>query len=500
MKKSLLASLLILTTVDSFASFTVDYANPISAGWSNIYCPPNRDEVSADGYFYYHIFQQEGSQCLRYTWATIPVSSCPVGQTPNSVGLCSVPPPPSLSDYNGNRQGCHDNGGWYIDSTCGTKDQFYTKIKTLTASHIAGVGLTFGGAVLTAGGLIAGAALAPAVGAAVLTTGLYSMIGGAVWTTLTTPDAISDNGGSATTNSISKDGKTIKISLANYTPSTSSPTTATSENATGKIITQVDETTNKVTSALYVPNSVIDQLDDPSRIDIPSQTITNPVDLTGVQKYEFSPDGIVWKTSYDAPNTPPTVTQSTYTPIQNPNGSVTNDPLPSSGVPKLSSDNGGSIVSPPNTINNYNGASSDTIASDQAALLSGIKANTASTAASTSQTAQNTAQTNSLLDDIKGMFTNDTAVDTTLSDGSDTFGSLGDTAKGSFSGFVYTDPLGINALGGSYTVPTYSFNLLGHNFVLFNEAMLNNLPLSLIQNLFMFIAAILAFVTVISGV
>ncbi|MCX6062081.1 MAG: hypothetical protein NT103_07535 [Campylobacterales bacterium] len=382
-----------------------------------------------------------------------------------------------LTRFQGNQAGCNGAGGYYFaDGSCNTGSQAIKKIFQDPAA-VVGAMLSIGGITFSGTGVLAAAAFsATPVGAVTVGTlatlagvGSLAVAAGSKfdWSSAPSPDVIS--------------GETrIKINLTT---------------SGGSAVTSTNTTTGKVDSVTTVPPQTLDAMKNSGYVDVSTGTLTAPIPLDGTQttNYDYGTNTAT-TTTYEAGSTssnPITTTKTTpITVTQNPDGTVTTTPNDPTVAPTVSGSGGGSVVSS-STTSGTGGTGSGTGGStgngpDYTGVLNEIKNNTGKTA--------------STLDQIKAFFDGSGKSNTELKDGSDGFNGLENDVKGSFNGFLYTDPLGLNALGGSYAVPTFSFNMLGHNFVLFNQASLDHLPFSAIRSLFLFIAALAGLITVVSGV
>jgi hypothetical protein len=125
--------------------------------------------------------------------------------------------------------------------------------------------------------------------------------------------------------------------------------------------------------------------------------------------------------------------------------------------------------------------------------INGIKDNTAITSANTAATAANTFDTAQKLGE--GLFGDDPTPSEGYSTGEEDFGEYQDTITNSFSITQESDALGLSSQ--SYSLPTFSFSILGSTFVIFEPSMMNGLPIAEIRSLILFVFALLGFLTVI---
>lgn len=405
--------------------------------------------------------------------------SCPSGQHATPQNTCVVD---SFPYFTGNPDGCRNFGGkYYSDGSCLSPNDFITKLYKDPNAKLYG-GLLLGGAILSGGGWLAGMGglIASTTGATVVTTGALSMGGGTygLVASLDSTHKVSTDSGSAPSGSIRVDLKDYKLS--------------TTPDAGGKLATKTNPTTGKVDSALFIPDSVSDQLNDSTNINPDTQDFITPIDTTGVQTITYNyDDGTATVVTNVTPTTITTKTTA-ITVSQNSDGSITT--IPNSPIaPTVSGQNGGTVVP-----SNYSPASSGTTGAgttgdgkDYTGVLNDIKTNTSQTAQYTKDTAGNTKI-------IAEAFGTGVFNGTAPSDGSENFGQFDTQIKGSFSGFVYTDPLGISNIGSGQNVPTYSFSLMGQTYVLFDQNLFNNLPLAVIKGILLFVAAVSGFLTVVS--
>ena len=279
----------------------------------------------------------------------------------------------------------------------------------------------------------------------------------------------------------------LKVNLSNYNGSSGSSVTAT------------NTTTGKVESATFVPDTVKASLSNPANVNTTTGELSSPISLAGVQSttYDYTTNTATTVThASTSTSSVPVVSTSTssFTVTQNLDGTVTTAPTDSSTVPTVSGSGGGSVVSAPSSYNTGTGTDTGSgtgtgttpgDGTDYTGLLTDIKSNTGTSSG--------------FLSDIKSLLDGTGLSNDPLSDGSDSFSTLDGDAKSAINGFVFTDPLGLNNVA-SNTIDTYSFTIDGHTFVLFDQALLNSLPLEMIRNMMLFIFAVLGFITVFKGV
>lgn len=388
-----------------------------------------------------------------------PDKECPPGTFLSNTGVCIDI---TFPHFFGDPTGCRNFGGlYYPDGSCYDPDDWITRLYHDPDAQL-GAGLVLGGVVLTGGGLLAAAAGFTGAGlftslAAHLTAGL-----GYQFAMQMSPDIKSSSDGG------SSPSDAIKVDLDTW-HSTPSP------DAGGTTVTKTDPD-GKVTKAVFVPDPVITNLQDPTNINPDTREIINPIDTTGIKEidYDYTTDVATVKT-HQSDGTVTTV-QTSFTTSQNSDGTVTTTPTNSSIAPTVSGSLGGSA--------SYSPSSSPTDSKDYSPVLNDIKNNTNRSADS--------------LGKIANAFSN-VSFSGDLTDGSEKFGDFDHDIKGSFGGFVYSDPLGI-ALGSGQSIPTYSFSLMGQTYILFDQNLLNSMPTEVIRNILLFVAAVSGLIVVISGV
>jgi len=419
------------------------------------------------------------------------VSACSFGYAPNpTTQICTLIPTCTSTQYldvnntcrdityayyTGNPDGCRAFGGkYYTDGSCISPNDFITRLYKDPNSKVYG-GIAIAGLIMSSIGWYAGITglVSSSVAATVVTTGVLTTGTGAAL--LAASLAPNDPTKKASNDSGSAPANSVRVSLKDY-KITPTPDTK------GSTATVTDSTTGKVLKAVTIPDNVSNQLTNSANIDKDTQQFINPIDTTGMQEIDYDYEkNVASVTTHDTPTTT-TTKQTSFTVSQNSDGSVLT--VPSSPIaPTVSGSSGGTVVpsdyKAPSDLN----SSLPPDPKDYTAVLNDIKTNTDKSAFSLQ----------SLSDSFKtGSF------NSSLSDGSSQFGNFDTQIKNSFSGFVYNDPLGLSTIGAGQSVPTYSFSLLGQTFVLFDQNLLNSLPLDVIKSILLFVAAISALIVVIS--
>lgn len=441
-----------------------------------------------------------GPICSNFTFNCDFVTVCPVGKT-DVGGMCSEPPcasPNIMSDggncvaplseaiastglhaYDGDPVGCGSAGGYYMTSAkCNTLGEAVADVFR-DPQAIVGAMLTVGGVTFAGTGLVAALALgATPVGA--VTFGAYAAGTGLVMGLMALGDALASSS-PITSTDITTGETRMKVNLTSSGGASSS--------TSGSDVTSANITTGKVEQSVFVPTTVQSAMADPVNIDKDTGTIINPISTAGIQTttYDYSTNvaTTVTHSSSSTSAVPVTTSASTsFTVVQNVDGTVTTTPTDTTVAPTVSGSGGGFVVSSPTGTGTTTGTTTGT--GEYAQVLNDIKNNTSST--------------NSILDNISSFLSAGTNSNSALTDGSDTFSSLDGNLKGSYSGFVYSDPLGLNALGGTGGIQSYGFTLYGRHFVVLDQSMIDQLPIEMIRGLFLFIAAVLGLMTVLSGV
>jgi hypothetical protein len=453
--------------------------------------------------------------CATYHYSSYPnVNTCPAGTTQSGStcvpddhscasgysfssyagGCVPTPPPPygsnddpsrGLDQFDGDPSGCDGAGGVYMTSgRCNTTGEAIAEIFQ-NPNAVVGAMLTIGGIAFAGTGIVAlpitggGSALAVSAGSIATLAGLGMMgiaAGGAI---AYNPE------NSAPSLDVTTPEFRIKVSTIKYNDHDGSSVTATDPNS------------GKVVSSTFVPDAVKATLPNPANVDITTGELSSPIPLGGIQStiYDYTTNTATTVThAPTSTSSVPVVSTSTspFTVTQNLDGTVTTAPTDSSTVPTVSGSGGGSVVSAPSSYNSGTDTGSGTgtgtttgDGTDYTGLLTDIKSNTGTSSG--------------FLSDIKSLLDGTGLSNDPLSDGSDSFSTLDGDAKSAISGFVFTDPLGLNNVA-SNTIDTYSFTILGHTFVLFDQALLNSLPLEMIRNMMLFIFAVLGFIAVFKGV
>jgi hypothetical protein len=456
---------------------TTTTGGPFVGSLGNYY---TRQVCSSDTHYINVPYCPEGSFTNLDNVCQYPIV-CPAGQYATAQNTCADI---SYPYYTGNKDGCNNFGGLYYDEdgTCMDPDDWSQRLFKDTDSYLT-AGLVLGGVALLGGAAIAGGvtlvsaastsvvgALSAPLAASILING--SAAGGVAYSLydpVNPQKTISNDSGTAT--------KGIRVDLKDYKVSDK-------PESGGYAVTQTNTQTGKVEKVSIVPDNVIQQMQNPANINPDTRSIITPIDTTGMQEIEYNyEDNIATVTTHTSPST--VVTKKTsFTTSQNTDGTVST--IPATNIaPSVSGENGGTVVNYNYTPATPSGGTSSNPTSDKdyTGVLNDIK------------TADQKSESH--LKNIADGF-EDGEFDGSLSDGSDQFGNFDGQIKGSFSGFVYTDPLGISNMGSGQNVPTYSFTLLGQTFVIFDQNLFNKLPLDLIKNILLFVAAVGGFITVVS--
>lgn len=426
-------------------------------------------DYQGGNYCIYTIYHHYGSATCATGTSPIDgycIQTCSANQHLDANNICVDN---TFAYFTGNKTGCHNFGGkYYSDGTCLSPNDFVHRLYKDPNSKLYG-GLILGGMLLTPAGWFGGLAglFSSSVGATLATAGLLSTGTGtyAVASSLAPDQKVSNDSASSGTSGA------IRVDLIDYKLSDT-------PDAGGKTATVTDASTGKVKSATVIPTPVLEQMANTNNVNPDTQEFITPIDTTGMQEIEYNYENnvatVVTHTSPTARDTK----QTSITVSQNSDGTVTT--IPSQNIaPTVSGSNGG-------TVNNYNytpatsttSGSNPSTSVDNTAVLNDIKTNTKGIS-------------DSLNVDMSGL-------NSDVSDGSSALqGYVGDIEQ-SLGQFIYLDPMGLSNLGSGQNVPTYDFNLLGQHFVLFDENIFNSLPLALIKSILLFVAAISAFITVIS--
>lgn len=418
--------------------------------------------------------------------------SCPAGQS-NITGYCSpidpaigAPLPDPMNDFNNDPAGCDSAGGYYFaDGSCNGGGEALAKIMS-DPTAVIGALLTVGGLAFSGAGVAAlpltagGSSLAVAAGGYATVAGLGMMGLTAAGLMASTSQPASD---------VTSGENRIKVSLTTSGGSGGA--------SSGSNVTKTNTTTGKVEQTLFVPEATKTAMSNSSNVDKTNATLLNPIGLEGTVSTSYNyTDNTATTITHEAGSTsatPITTTKTTsITVSQNPDGTVTTTPTDTTVAPTVSGSNGGSITSPSTTSGTVGTGTGGSTGSgpDYTGVLNDIKKNTGDSA--------------SFLDKILGMFDNTDSVDTSKASGSNAdghegFGGFKGDIEGSLDGFVFTDPLGLNGMGGA-GIASYGFTILGHHYIILDQAMIDKLPLSLLRNLFLFLAALAGLITVVSGV
>lgn len=444
---------------------------PSTTDWCTIY----------DAYPYVRHEYTAGTTFNGSTYGS--VSSCPVGTSPDSNNFC-VPPCSGggsfnpitnscqiapLSAYNNNPDGCKTAGGVYFaDKVCRSTADAFAKIAS-SPQFVAGGFLALNGFVWGSAGLLTGNPLAIAYGGHALAIGVGNMTYSALGQLISSSDTAS-----APSSDISTADGRLKVTLL----------------PDSQALTKSDPSTGKVDRVVIIPNSVVDDIIQKQRYlmggDLYQPNVTAPSpSLKDVKETSYDYVNNTATTFTHSPTSTPEnpVTTSQTTPIsviQNPDGTVTTLPTNTTIAPTVSGSGGGTIVSPSTSGTGGTGSGTGTTSGtglDYSGVLNDIRTNTSFMRDSLNPTLN---QNHGPAAEIK-------------------FDSYSDIVKGSFNGFLFTDPLGLNALGGG-GIQSYGFDLYGRHFVILDQSMIDQLPLEMMRNLFLFIAALLGLITVVSGV
>jgi len=119
---------------------------------------------------------------------------------------------------------------------------------------------------------------------------------------------------------------------------------------------------------------------------------------------------------------------------------------------------------------------------------------------------------NKLLEDIKasfdgngtgstldGLFEVPDETDLAGFTGEDTLNDYQGSIEADFNQFDYFDPLGLKQIPAS-SLPTYSFNIMGSTFTIFEPSMLNGVDMTMIRSIFLMVGALAGFLIVFAGV
>lgn len=454
--------------------------------------------------------------CTSETFSCTPVTSCPAGSTlnPSNIGnacapdscpsgqvlinssVCGTPNTPLLNDpmnaLNNDPAGCDAAGGYYFaDGSCNGRNEMLQKIFSDPNAVIGAVLYVGGLAVSTLGFLgtpATGGLSLPAIGA-----GAYASAAGMLMIGLNNDLVLST---SQPSNDVTSGETRIKVSLK---------TVSGAGGGEASVLTKSNNNTGKVEQATYVPPATKSALSDPSYVNKIDGSLAKPIPLGGTQNttYDYQ-NNIATTTTHEAVSTsanPITSTKTTtITVTQNTDGTITTNTTDPAVAPSVTGSGGGSVSSSSSSSTTGWGTGTGTTSGagagdtgtgpDYTGVLNDIK--------------KNTGDSSGFLSDIKNLFNNSDSVDTSAAtglnaDGHEGFGGYETNLKGSFAGFVFTDPLGLNGMGGA-GIASYGFTILGHHYVILDQSMIDKLPLSLLRNLFLFLAALAGLITVVSGV
>lgn len=453
---------------------------PTSTDW----CEPY------DSHPYIHKFATTGTPYLNTTYFSS--SSCPSGTSPNSLNVCapscsagSVFNPVTyscvvspLSAYNNNPDGCKTAGGVYFsDKVCRSTADAFAKIAS-SPQFVAGGFLALNGFLWTSAGLLSGNPLAIAYGGHAFAIGVGNMTYSALGQLISSSDTASAPSSDSTT----ADGRLKVILLPD-----------------SQALTKSDPSTGKVNQVTIIPNAVIDDIIQKQRYlmggDLYQPNVTAPSpSLKDVKETSYDyPNNTATTLTHASTSTPENpVTTSQTTPIsviQNPDGTVTTLPTNTTVAPTVSGSGGGSLVLTSTSGTGGTGSGTGTTSGtglDYSGVLNDIRTNTS--------------KSSSTLDNIKSLLSPSQYLGADQEVSSSSFGGYDNIIRGSFQGLVFTDPLGLKNLGTSGGIQSYGFDLYGRHFVILDQSMIDQLPLDMMRNLFLFIAAILGLITVVSGV
>ncbi len=414
-----------------------------------------------------------------------------------SDGSCNNNPPPAdpMNAHNNDPAGCNAAGGYYFaDGSCNGGAEALSKMFN-NPQAVEGAFIALGGMALTATGAafipytFGGSSAAMAVGAHATAVGLGMMMSSPTQMNSTTSVPASD---------VTSGEIRIKVSLTSSGGSSGS--------SSGTNVTKTNTTTGKVDQTLFVPPATKTAMADSSNVNKTDATLTNPIPMDGVSAttYDYTANTATTTTHSTGSTSSNPITTTKTTPItvsQNPDGTVTTTPTDTTVAPTVSGSGGGSITSP---ATGTGGTSSGTGTGGTGAGTGGSTGNGPDYTGVLNDIKKNTGDSSSFLDKILGMFNNTDSVDTSKASGSNAdghegFDGLKGDLQGSFDGFVFTDPLGLNGMGGA-GIASYGFTMLGHHYVILDQAMIDLLPLSLLRGLFLFLAALAGLITVVSGV
>jgi len=474
-----------------YASYPSDgscYSDPIGIyGNSGGNYPASDCDASPD-YANYHVktgsCANDSSKYSSIYYQSSP--SCSAGSTlvgnvcqdPNFPEPQSLDPNHPLGDHDGDEPGCNSAGGYYMASTkCNTLGEAVADIYG-SPYAVAGAFLTIGGAIVGSAGMAAVPLTAGASGG-VAGVGAWAFGVGLGMMGISGANTMFNSTSDASQTDVTNGTQRIKLSLKSVSGGSAS------------VVTNTSTTTKKVDSVSYIPPTVKAEMAKSEYVNKTDGTLSKPLPMDGVQStvYNYTTNKAT-TTTHEAGSTsaaPITTTRTTpITVVQNPDGTVTTVPTDTTIAPIVSGSGGGSVsASGSSTWGTGTGTTSGD-GNDYTGVLNDIKKNTGDSAG--------------FLSDILGKFDNDTEVNTALSDGSDGFDGYQGDIEGSFDGFIYTDPLGLNNIAGGSSIPEYGFTIMGTHFIIMDQALLNQLPLDLLRGLFLFMAALAGFITVFSGV
>lgn len=425
----------------------------------------------------YTVYLTTGTYYTHYCLTTVSADqacpSCFGGATYNGDTQGCVAP--DLSAYNNNVTACHDHGGLLLQegtsSNCYPYSVFASKILA-SPSSIVGGGFFVNGLLFTSAGLV-GAGLGGGLAAsAFATVGAYAMLIGAGTAIFGNADAITSNLTPTPSNDVmATPTDRIKVSLDAY----QNTQVATADTATGKV---------KEISTIppEVKQRIIDGVVNPTT----GQSNLTPASLAGVKSTSFDYVANVATTKTVQPSGAITTTTTPIVTQTNPTtGAVTTYAFDPTVAPTVT----GTKATPQGNPNwsNYTTIAQWTETTGDAPVGTGAGTipstqtggGTGGTSADGTSAGTGTNSATGASEETFGALTAD--------DGSGGFGSLTDSLTDKYGAFQQTNPLGLTC---SNTIQTYSFILMGRTFILFDKALVDKLPVDLIKNIFLFVAAV----------
>lgn len=429
----------------------------------------------------------------------------------SNTNLCEPTPVTGLHGLDGDPISCKIAGGNYFkDSKCYTNTEAINKIFNDPTVQT-GAFLLMNGIIMTSTGTLLSLPTG-GISAFEIGLGLHASLAG-IGTIAVGLDGLivssSADDTSASATATNPDGSKIKLIQDS---SGGGSSIVKSDPTTGKVtdVTQISQATkdafNAAVAALSASNYADTLKNNPT--DQPVAMTSPPVVSLADSKQisiDYTANTATTKThTAQSTNVNPVTTTST-TPVtvtQNADGTVSTTPSDSATSLNswtVSGQNGGNITYTQQPVTGTGGTGTGTgtttgTGPDYSGVLNDIKTNTGES--------KTTLQ--AIKDFFTGMFDNSDSVDTSKAtgvnaDGNDKLDGLGKTVEGSFSGFVFTDPLGLNGVAGG-GIPAYTFNFRGHTYTILDQSMIDRLPFSLLRSLFLFLAALAGIITVVSGV